>query len=104
MKGNFTSLRLVAAVAIAFSAHALAETGSYQPPSYCLPPAPPFIPNDSELRAEYQELLRQDYESYLIGVTHYTICLDSERARIITEARQVGEEYRDFLHDNVTSR
>lgn len=44
----------------------------------------------------YADLLRADFETYIADVQVYFRCLDAERARAFTEARNVSEDYGRF--------
>jgi hypothetical protein len=45
----------------------------------------------------YADLIRADFEVYVTDVQDYFRCLDAERARAFTEAREVSEDYGRFL-------
>jgi len=44
----------------------------------------------------YADLIRSDFETYIADVQDYFRCLDTERARAFTEAREVSEDYGRF--------
>ncbi|WP_370692987.1 hypothetical protein [Pseudotabrizicola sp.] len=45
----------------------------------------------------YADLIRWDFEIYIADVQNYFRCLDEERARAFVEAREVAEEYGQFV-------
>ena len=63
----------------------------------CYPPTVPFVPHDPETQREFEDLIRQDFETYIADVQEYFRCLDTERARAFQEARKMSEEYGRFL-------
>ncbi|WP_298362704.1 hypothetical protein [uncultured Litoreibacter sp.] len=63
----------------------------------CYPPTVPFVPNDPAAQREFADLIRQDFETYIVDVQNFFKCLDTERARTLEEARTMTEEYRRFL-------
>lgn len=63
----------------------------------CLAPPRPFVPSDPAAAREYADLIQGDFETYLSEVQNYFRCLDAERARAFTEAREVTEEYGQFI-------
>ena len=65
----------------------------------CYPPTVPFVPSDPEAQREFTELIRQDFETYIVDVQDYFHCLDVERARAFEEAREVSKEYGRFLQE-----
>lgn len=46
----------------------------------------------------YADLIRSDFESYIADVQDYFRCLDTERARAFTEAREVSDDYGRLLN------
>jgi hypothetical protein len=46
---------------------------------------------------DYRDIIRQDFEDYMIDIQSYFRCLDSERARAFEEAHEVSEDYGRFL-------
>lgn len=62
----------------------------------CLAPAKPFVPTDPLDVREYEDLIRQDFETYIIDVQIYFRCVDAERARVFVEAQEVSQEYGRF--------
>ena len=65
----------------------------------CFPPPVPFVPSGLEAQREFADLIRQDFETYIVDVQEYFRCLDAERARAFEEARKVSEEYGRFLQE-----
>lgn len=63
----------------------------------CLAPTRPFVPSDSQSMLDYKDIIRQDFEDYIIDIQRYFRCLDSERARAFEEAREVSADYGRFL-------
>jgi len=45
----------------------------------------------------YADLIREDFETYIADVQDYFRCVDEERARVFSEARDVSEDYERFL-------
>jgi hypothetical protein len=64
--------------------------------SPCVAPERPFLPQSSADMRLYADLLRADFETYIADVQVYFRCLDAERARAFTEARDVSEDYGRF--------
>ena len=62
----------------------------------CLAPARPFVPSDPEAAKEYEDLIRQDFETYITDVQDYFRCMEGERARAFREAQEVAQEYGQF--------
>lgn len=46
---------------------------------------------------EFNDIIRADFEYYIRDIQAYFRCLDDERARAFEEARQVSQEYGQFL-------
>jgi len=65
----------------------------------CFPPTVPFVPSDPEAQRQFADLIRQDFETYIVDVQEYFRCMDAERARAFEEAREVSEEYGRFLQE-----
>ncbi|MRH22113.1 hypothetical protein GH815_14025 [Rhodovulum strictum] len=62
----------------------------------CLAPDPPYLPQSPGDMRAFADLLRADFEGYFAAVQAYFRCLDDERARAFTEAREVSEAYGRF--------
>lgn len=63
----------------------------------CYAPERPFVPTDSRDVREYGDLIRSDFELYIQDIQAYFRCLEEERTRAFEEAREVSEEYGQFL-------
>ncbi len=63
----------------------------------CLAPSRPFLPSDSQAARDYADIIRGDFEDYIQDIQRYFRCLDGERARAFEEAREVSEDYGQFL-------
>ena len=63
----------------------------------CLAPVRPFVPSDSQAARDYADIIRRDFEAYITDIQEYFRCLEQERARAFEEAREVSEEYGQFL-------
>lgn len=82
---NITLVLLIAVLAVSSPAHA------------CTPPERPFLPASREDMLTYADLIRKDFEGYIADVQEYFRCLDEERAQAFVEAREVSEEYGQFI-------
>lgn len=65
--------------------------------SGCLTPVVPFVPADPLDRAEYIDLLKQDFEDYFRAASAYFRCLEAERERVFAEAQQATQVYGELL-------
>ena len=93
---GFLNLRLCPSAAL--SALALwCVSAEYVVAETCYPPAPPFVPDDPATLQQFADLIRSDFETYIVDVQDYFRCLDAERARAFEEAQVVSEEYGRFL-------
>ena len=63
----------------------------------CTPPDRPFLPQAREDMRIYKDLIREDFEGYIAQVQDYFRCIDEERARAFSEAREVTEDYGRFI-------
>lgn len=63
----------------------------------CLPPEPPMTALPDGVLAEYRTEIAAEYESYFAGVSDYITCLDRERARALSEARDATGAYAELL-------
>ena len=61
------------------------------------PPELPFLPQAREDMHMYRDLIRGDFETYIAEVQDYFRCIDEERARAFSEAREVTEDYGRFI-------
>jgi len=59
----------------------------------CLPPIPPFVPEDSEEIRIYADLVKRDVENYFGDAERYFRCQDQLRREVFEQVRWVGEEY-----------
>jgi hypothetical protein len=59
----------------------------------CLPPIPPFVPEDAEAIRIYADLVRVDVENYFGDAESYFRCQDQLRREVFEQVRWVGEEY-----------
>lgn len=71
--------------------------GSAAQAETCLAPARPFVPNEPDAVREYADLIRKDFEDYISDVQDYFRCMEGERSRAFTEAREVSQEYGRFI-------
>ena len=62
----------------------------------CLLPVRPFVPTDGRDVEAYSDLIRQDFETYIVDFEAYLRCLDTERARVFAEGQEVIREYGEF--------
>ena len=62
----------------------------------CFPPVRPFVPSDPRDVEAYSDLIRQDFETYIVDFEAYLRCLDTERARVFAEGQEVIREYGAF--------
>lgn len=72
--------------------------GAAGPAAACISPERPFLPQSQEDMRTYADLIRGDFEAYIADVQEYFRCIDEERARAFTEAREVSEDYARFLN------
>ena len=76
-----------------------AAFGSSAHSATCLAPQRPFVPSDPVAAGQYEDLIRQDFETYIRDIQRYFQCLDEERARAFEEARAVSQDYGSFLRE-----
>ena len=57
-------------------------------PETCLAPPRPLVSGDALTPREYANLIYDDFETYLLEVQDYFLCLDAERARAFEEAQE----------------
>nr|WP_223814409.1 MULTISPECIES: hypothetical protein [Paracoccaceae] len=55
------------------------------------------MPQSQDDMRTYADLIRGDFEAYIADVQDYFRCVDEERARVFSEARDVSEDYERFL-------
>ncbi|MDO9638859.1 MAG: hypothetical protein Q7J44_09980 [Pseudotabrizicola sp.] len=70
---------------------------AWGPAQACTAPERPFLPQSRADMRIYADLIRWDFEIYIADVQNYFRCLDEERARAFVEAREVAEEYGQFV-------
>lgn len=63
----------------------------------CIAPVRPYLPEEQQTVREYADLLRQDFELYVLDVSQYFRCLDQERARAFEEAQEVTIDYQRLM-------
>lgn len=63
----------------------------------CLAPTRPFFPSDSQDAQNYADIIRRDFEAYIMDIEEYFRCLELERRRAFEEAREVSKDYGRFL-------
>ena len=57
----------------------------------------PFVPSDPAALIELEALIRRDFEAYIEEIQSYFRCLDDERVRAFEEAKEVSQQYGQFL-------
>lgn len=62
----------------------------------CQAPERPYLPADAVDVRAYADLIREDFEGYIVEVQTYFRCLDTERARAFAEAQDVSQDYGRF--------
>ena len=65
--------------------------------SLCLPPELPVTALPEAVLAEYRAEISAEFEAYFAEVSDYIACLDAERGRAMTEARDAVNTYSAFL-------
>jgi len=63
----------------------------------CLAPPRPYVPAEVSASREYADLIRQDFQTYFDEIEDYFRCMDEERGRAFTEAREVSQDYGRFI-------
>lgn len=63
----------------------------------CIAPVRPYLPEEQQTVREYADLLRQDFELYVLDVSQYFRCLDQERTRAFEEAQAVTADYQRLM-------
>lgn len=63
----------------------------------CLPPDVPITALPAAVLTEYRAEIGAEFESYFAAVSTYIACLDSERDRALSEARDAAVAYSSFL-------
>ena len=63
----------------------------------CLPPKVPITELPEAVLSEYRTEIAAEFEAYFAAFSGYVACLDAERDRALTEARQAAQTYSVFL-------
>jgi len=63
----------------------------------CFAPERPYVPHNPSAVSEFADLIRRDFEDYIHDIQVYFQCLDVERSRAFEEARDVSQEYGEFV-------
>lgn len=64
----------------------------------CLAPEAPNIDLPTQILATYRAEISAEFESYFTAISEYIACLDGERGRAMTEARDAADAYSVFLN------
>jgi hypothetical protein len=64
----------------------------------CLPPQVPVTDLPESVLAEYRTEIGAEFESYFSAISTHIACLDEERTRALTEARDAADAYATFLN------
>jgi hypothetical protein len=64
----------------------------------CLPPQVPVTDLPEAVLAEYRAEIGAEFESYFSAISTHIACLDEERTRALTEARDAADAYATFLN------
>ncbi len=64
----------------------------------CLPPQVPVTDLPKAVLAEYRAEIGAEFESYFTAISTHIACLDEERTRALTEARDAADAYATFLN------
>lgn len=65
--------------------------------SVCLAPQSPALGLTAEMIREYRAEIRDEFERYFSEASAYLICIDDERARVLTEARAASTTFATIL-------
>ena len=63
----------------------------------CCARARPFLASDSQAAQDYVDIIRRDFEGYIQDIQSDFRCLDGDRADALGKAREVSEDYGQFL-------
>ena len=63
----------------------------------CLPPIPPYVPEDNEAIRIYADLVRKDVENCFGDAERYFRCQDQLRREVFEQVRHVSEDYSRIL-------
>lgn len=89
VEAMFKKVAVIAASLICAGQTALAQS--------CLPPIPPFVPEDAEAIRIYADLVKRDVENYFGDAERYFRCQDQLRREVFEQVRWVGEEYQRLV-------
>jgi len=64
----------------------------------CLPPQVPITELPEAVLTEYRAEIAVEFESYFTAISDHIACLDAERSRALTEARDATDAYATFLN------
>ena len=64
----------------------------------CLPPQVPITDLPEAVLAKYRAEIGAEFERYFNAISTYIACLDEERTRALTEARDAAHAYATFLN------
>ena len=64
----------------------------------CLPPQVPVTDLPEAVLFEYRAEITAEFESYFSAISTHIACLDEERTRALTEARDATDAYATFLN------
>jgi len=64
----------------------------------CLPPQVPITDLPEEVLLEYRADIGAEFESYFSAISTHIACLDDERTRALSEARDAADAYASFLY------
>jgi hypothetical protein len=64
----------------------------------CLPPQVPTTELPEAVLTEYRAEIAAEFESYFTAISDHITCLDAERSRALTEARDAADAYAAFLN------
>ena len=64
----------------------------------CLPPQVPVTDLPEAVLIEYRAEIGAEFEAYFAAISNHIACLDAERTRALTEARDAANAYSTFLN------
>jgi hypothetical protein len=99
-KGHFKSGKLLPR--FGFAAILWASMASAAQPEVirCLPPDVPITNLPEAVLIEYRAEIRDEFERYFSALSAHIDCLDAERDRALSEAREATETYSAFLNSS----
>ena len=85
---------------IAFAAAFLASAATAAQPEVirCLPLQAPVTDLPEAVLIEYRAEIGTEFEAYFTAIIDHIACLDAERTRALTEARDAADAYSTFLN------